>query len=145
MSFRRGLFNTIGFFDEIYDKTALRFETDFCLRAKANGFRLMFNPAAIIYHDQNKRWTHVSGERDAQSLLSQARNDILFILRNKDAIPNFSWIRFAIRQLLLMEVYAIRAALETPWYVYGTLGMLQGVKTWAQNPGKPIRSGQDQH
>lgn len=48
MMVRREVFERIGLFDERY---FLYYEdSDFCLRAKRRGFKLVYNPQALVYH-----------------------------------------------------------------------------------------------
>lgn len=55
MSCRKKLFAQLGGFDECFIGNAVRFENDFCLRARQAGYRVIFNPAAEVvhYYDSN--------------------------------------------------------------------------------------------
>lgn len=50
MSFRREVLTKLDGFYERFPGTALREETDFCLRVKEAGFRLVFAPTAVVTH-----------------------------------------------------------------------------------------------
>ena len=50
MSFRRKLIKTAGGFSYAYKGNAYRFETDLALRIKRLGFKILFNPEAVVFH-----------------------------------------------------------------------------------------------
>lgn len=51
MSFRRSLFTEQGLrFDERYRGSAVREESDFCLSIRPTGYRIWFDPAAVLVH-----------------------------------------------------------------------------------------------
>ncbi len=49
-SWRRTLFEEIGGFDEKFTGNAMREESDLSLRAKAKGYKIIFEPKALVYH-----------------------------------------------------------------------------------------------
>ena len=141
MSFRRAVFEAVGLFDEVYDHTAFRFETEFCLRARAKGFKLVYNPRAFVYHQSSKHTSRPEGERLGRATFSNMTNDVLFVLRSRKNIPRFSWIRFAVRQMLQFEKY-LRLAIRRGdiAYLHGLTGMLHGIRVW--NSNRQNRAGQ---
>lgn len=50
MSFRRSVLEELSGFRECFPGTALREDTDMCLRVRAKGHRLVFEPAAAVDH-----------------------------------------------------------------------------------------------
>lgn len=50
MSFRRDLVLRLGGFDERLVGNAFRWENDFCLRVRAAGFRVVYDPAPTVHH-----------------------------------------------------------------------------------------------
>jgi len=50
MSFRRDLLLKVGCFSTVYKGNAYRFETDLSLRIKKLGYKIIFDPNAIVYH-----------------------------------------------------------------------------------------------
>lgn len=50
MSFRRDVVMAIGGFDERLVGNAFRWENDFCLRVRAAGFRVVYDPAPTVHH-----------------------------------------------------------------------------------------------
>jgi GT2 family glycosyltransferase len=131
MSFLRSVFANIGPFDEVYDGTALRWETDFCVRARAEGFSLIYNPDAVVLHGESNHITIPIGNRFRTALLSNALNDTLFVLKRRRDIKDFSALKFAFRQTLIAERYlglAIRR--KNIGYVSGLIGMLKAFDSW---------------
>ena len=55
MSFRRDLLLKAGGFSQAYEGNAYRFETDLSLRIKRLGYRIVFDPRAIVYHRRAPR------------------------------------------------------------------------------------------
>lgn len=58
MSCRRSLFVRLGGFDERFTGNAVRFENDFCLRALAAGYRVLFEPTASVLHQYESEGGH---------------------------------------------------------------------------------------
>ena len=50
MSFRRDLLLRVGGFSRAYGGNAYRFETDLSLKVKRLGYKIVFDPKAVIYH-----------------------------------------------------------------------------------------------
>jgi GT2 family glycosyltransferase len=55
MSFRKDVLMDAGLFDEGYRFHGNLFETDACLRVKRQGFRILYTPRAVVYHNSQKR------------------------------------------------------------------------------------------
>jgi GT2 family glycosyltransferase len=113
MSFLRSIFAKIGPFDEVYAGTAIRSETDFCVRARAAGFSLMYNPDAVVFHGKSDHISSPIGNRLRTALLSNALNDTLFILKRRRDIKDFSAVKFVFRE-----------------GVYGLIGMAKTFDSW---------------
>ena len=81
MSFRKEIFLKVGGYKEIYLGTAHLEETDFCLRVKRAGYKIMFDPRPVIKHLLYK-----TGGGRAKNLYEfrywQIRNHIVFCLVN---------------------------------------------------------------
>jgi GT2 family glycosyltransferase len=50
---RREIFERLGGFDEVHLKVAFN-DVDYCLRLKAAGYRVVYNPFAVLYHFESK-------------------------------------------------------------------------------------------
>ncbi len=131
MSFRREVFRAVGGFDRAYGGSSIGEETDFCLRARRAGFRLVFEPRASLEHlhlptggcriPRFERW-----------LYWQAHNSMLFVLRHArpTALPIFVARRVARLGLFVLE----RGAPDL--MAVGLKGLLRGVASHlATRPG----------
>ncbi len=79
MSFRRELVVGAGYFSPVYGGNAYRFETDLALRVRRMGFKIIFDPQAVVYH----RRAPVGGARvDVYEWnYWYGRNHTIFLLR----------------------------------------------------------------
>jgi len=60
MSFRRKLLIRIGGFDEKFQGNCYRDDTDACLRLKRLGYKLVYNPKALVWHKFRGKSTKLS-------------------------------------------------------------------------------------
>lgn len=130
MSFRRGVFERIGGFDTAYGGSAIGEETDFCLRARRAGFRLVFDPAAAVEH------LHLpsGGCRDARFeewLYWHAHNTMLFALR---WARGAFWPLFLLKRMARFGLFALERGSVLPVAV-GLLGLVRGMATY--HSGRP--------
>ena len=135
MAFRREVFETVGLFDESYMPSPFRFETEFCLRALSRGFRLLYNPEAVVYHQSHKsHYSRPQGSTLGRSLFYNSINSFLFVVRGRRQIPRFSWPRFVLVQLLAGEE-CLRLALRrrTIAYLLGPWGTIVAFRRWISN------------
>ena len=73
---KRSLIEAIGFMDEAY---FLYFEeSEWCLRAKKHGFRLLYVPGSLVYHKESASTRKVGGA----ATYYMTRNRLYFISRN---------------------------------------------------------------
>ncbi len=90
---KREVFDSIGFFDDRY---FLYYEdSDFCFRAKQKGFKVMFIPDAIVYHENAKSTGLGSSLQD----YFITRNRMLFASKFLPIRTRFALLREAIRHL----------------------------------------------
>jgi GT2 family glycosyltransferase len=104
MSFRRGVFARVGGFDRSYGGAAIGEETDFCLRARRAGFRLVFEPRAAVEH-LHLPTGGCRAPRFEEWLYWHAHNSVLFALRHarRAAFPLFLLKRTARLALFALE------------------------------------------
>jgi GT2 family glycosyltransferase len=130
MSFRREVFARVGGFDTAFGGAAIGEETDFCLRARRAGFRLVFDPRAAMEHLRLP-----SGgcreDRFEDWLYWHAHNGMLFALR---------WARMAFWPLFVLGRTARFAlfALEhgsIELIPVGLRGLVRGVATHQSGRG----------
>ncbi len=127
MSFRREVFDRVGRFEVAYGGSAMGEETDFCLRAFRAGFRLIYDPSAVLDHlalptggcraPRFEEWLHW-----------HAHNGILFLLRHawRTAVP--IWL---VKRVLRFGVFALQHASPALLGV-GLRGLLAGVSTYGK-------------
>jgi GT2 family glycosyltransferase len=127
MSFRREVFERIGGFDLRFGGSAIGEETDFCLRARRAGFRLVFEPAAAVEHLR----LPTGGCRTARFedwLYWHAHNTMLFALRHSRAT---AWPRFVAGRVARFALFALEKG-SPALLALGLRGMLQGTSTHVQ-------------
>src|SRR4029079_9958104 len=127
MSFRREVFERTGGFDKAYGGSAIGEETDFCLRARRAGFRLVFEPRAALEH------LHLptGGSRTPRCeewLFWQSHNTMLFVLRHACVV---SWPGFILKRVARFGMLCLEHG--SPVFLgIGLRGLLRGMSTHAQ-------------
>jgi ADP-heptose:LPS heptosyltransferase len=98
MSFRKEVFERIGLFDERFGgAVAAGEETDFCLRARKAGFKLIYEPRAIAYH-KLLRSGGCRDERFEDFIFWHGHNYILFARSHMDEVAlSLSFLQRIIR------------------------------------------------
>lgn len=82
MSFRKSILIRAGYFSPAYRGNAYRFETDLTLRVRKLGYRIVFDPNAIVYH---RRATNGGARVDVYKWNYWfSRNHSLFLLKYLD-------------------------------------------------------------
>lgn len=84
MSFRRELFATYGLrFDERFRGSAVREESDFCLRIRQTGYQIWYDPAAHLDHlGEETGGCHDISTRSLQYQITFYHNHFLMALKN---------------------------------------------------------------
>ena len=100
--FRRSMFVELGGFDPLY-RPAYWEDTDLSYRAWKQGWRIVYEPASVIYHRVGATLDVTEGGRPSVTRLI-CRNEILFSLRNVGG-----W-GFAAGFLLLLPIRMLRNA-----------------------------------
>ncbi len=125
MSFRREVFDRIGGFDTAFGGAAIGEETDFCLRARRAGFRLIFEPRASLEH---LHWP-VGGcrtPRFEEWLYWHAHNSMLFALRHARVA---GWPFFVMKRIARIVLFALEHG--SPALVpVGLRGLARGVTAY---------------
>lgn len=121
MSFRREVFAAVGGFDVAFGGSAIGEETDFCLRARRAGFRLVFEPAAAVDH---LHWPTggCRAPRMEDWLYWHAHNAMLFALRHARAA---AWPLFILRRIVRFAMMAASRG-SLPLLVVGLHGLVRG-------------------
>jgi GT2 family glycosyltransferase len=84
MSFRRSVFETFGLrFDERFQGSAVREESDFCLRFRKTGLKIWYDPAANLVHlGEETGGCHDISTRSLKYQLTFYHNHFLMALKN---------------------------------------------------------------
>lgn len=102
MSFRRKLLMELGGLREDYPGTEVREETDVSLRIRRLGYRILFNPAAVVDHIGAPQ---AKGQRfDLRYDYYAQRNHLVLLLRNFGPFSRVVW-RYLYRSLLVTGVF----------------------------------------
>ena len=83
---RKDVFKNLGGFDERFVGNAMRFESDLSLRAKRNGYKILFEPKALVYHHR----VPTGGTRRTEGIIrwyiDYFWNETLFYIKNGSVI-----------------------------------------------------------
>lgn len=125
MSFRREVFTRIDGFDSSYGGSAIGEETDFCLRARKAGFRLVYEPGACLDH------LHLPTggcriPRFESWLYWQSHNSMLFVLRHA-RLAALPW--FILKRTLRLGLFALERG-PLVLLPLGLQGLARGAATW---------------
>lgn len=125
MSFRREVFDRVGFFDISYGGTSIGEETDFCLRAGKAGFEFLFEPRAALEH------LHIQsgGCRDisfSNWLYWHAHNAMLFAMRYMNTLAIGIFLLVRILRFFAFSIEKFNIGL----FFVGLNGLTCGAKTY---------------
>lgn len=113
MFIRREVFEKIGFFNEKY---FLYFEeTDFCRRAKAAGFKLWYEPKAIIWH-KNAQSSGIGSDLQDYYI---TRNRLLFGFKYAPLRSKFNLLEEAVKLVVSGRPWQKRGVLD---FLFGRFG-----------------------
>lgn len=113
MFIRREVFRKIGFFDEKY---FLYFEeSDFCQRAKTAGFRLWYEPKAVIWHKNAQS----SGVGSILQDYYITRNRLLFGFKYASLRSKFNLLEEAVKLIITGRQWQKRGVLD---FLFGRFG-----------------------
>lgn len=81
MSFSRYAILKTGLFDRNFGGDGYLFESDYCLRVKRKGYRILFNPRAVVFHAESKE-RHIPRERSPSRRYHHKCNSTYFTLKH---------------------------------------------------------------
>jgi glycosyltransferase involved in cell wall biosynthesis/2-polyprenyl-3-methyl-5-hydroxy-6-metoxy-1,4-benzoquinol methylase len=137
MSFRRELLQKIGRFDENFKSNCFREEVDVCTRMKKYGYKLIYNPEALVWH----KWRKYVGDAkpDYKWFYWTAHNNAYFYFKNFQPITVRKLSRFLYRSLFPNLKYTKRIGVElkpSPLIAfYVLLGILFGALNTRKSTG----------
>lgn len=122
MSFRRSVFKRVGGFDKAYGGSAIGEETDFCLRARRAGVRLVFEPRASLEH-LHLPTGGCRAVRFEDWLYWHSHNSVLFVLRHarRGLLP-----LFFLKRTLRLGLFALEHG-SVVLIAVGLLGIARGI------------------
>ncbi len=125
MSFRREVFDRVGGFDRRYGGAAIGEETDFCLRARKAGFRLVYEPGACLEHFHLPTGGCRIPRFEAW-LYWQSHNSMLFALRHARlaGLPFF-----VMKRALRLGLFTLERG-SPALLPLGLQGLARGAATW---------------
>jgi len=131
MSFGRELLLKVGGFDENYAGTGYRDDTDLCIRIRRLGYKLVYNPKALVYH--KFRGKRVSGKWSYWYV----RNHVYFYFKNLFAQNRLSFPMFLYYMFMPPRDYVLKSEVKLkiePMLVLNVLkGLFDGYKTWQKS------------
>jgi len=87
MSFAKDAVRVTGSFDRNFGGDGYMFESDYCIRMKKKGYRILFNPNAIVSHMESKE-RHVPRGRSCSRMYHHRCNKTYFMLKHYSADGN---------------------------------------------------------
>ena len=131
MSFRRKLLLKVGGFDENYTGTGYRDDTDLCIRIRRLGYKLLYNPNALVWHKFKGKlmsgvWSYW-----------YVRNHVYFYFKNLFAQYKLGFLMFLYHMLMPPRDYVLKSGVKVkmePALVLNVLkGLFDGYKTWRKS------------
>jgi len=131
MSFRRSTLIAVGGFDEYYAGTAIREETDVCVRVRRAGYRLLYNSQAVVDHKMISLLTHRRVQIESvKSGFPVARMEGYYVAKNFGVAAWLSWY-------LQSNIHALARATKITYMAFaraalglggGPVGLVQAFK-----------------
>jgi GT2 family glycosyltransferase len=141
MSFRRSMLARLGGLRDEYPGTEVREETDLCLRVRALGGRLVYNPAAVVEHTGAGQ---TKGKRfDLRYEFYAKRNHTYLLLRNFGPASRVFLRNLggSLWEVISEAAYKLAAALGRASFAAAGLaaGVLAGLSSWVWHGTHPTR------
>ncbi|HSI11447.1 MAG TPA: glycosyltransferase family 2 protein [Chthoniobacter sp.] len=141
MSWRRVILAEMGGLREDYPGTEVREETDIALRVRQLGWRIVFNPDAVVDH---LGAPHAKGRRfDVRYAYYAQRNHLALLVRNFGPAAGILWryLAASMQEAVVEFVRRVGAAvLRAGAYVCGTIaGLAAGLTLFIRTGRQPIR------
>jgi GT2 family glycosyltransferase len=131
MSFSRDAINKTGLFDWNYVGDGSKFETDYCVRIKRNGFKLLYEPRATVVHAESDE-RPVPRRRSPSRAYYKTRNNTYFVLKNFGRERSYMHLG-AITARRLFRTAKFLVSKRDVTYACGLAGFVVGVSKYALN------------
>jgi len=154
MAFRKSIFEEVNGFNEIYNAKGMgfRYETDFCLRIKKLGYRVVVNPKLTVWHKVRPRSRGFERGRGRDFFYYTSRNHTFFMLTH-------FWKKKKIRYLLFdffigttrnpgiikftHKALTDLSLVEMLFLPYLIFGKLAGIKMFYTGPNQKMPGGKN--
>jgi len=93
----KDVFLALGGFDERFCGNALRFESDLSLRAKKAGYKIIFEPKALVYHRREATGGARKTEGRIRWYIDYFKNELLFFVKHR---PVYLFPIFIVKKML---------------------------------------------
>lgn len=117
MLIRRALFLEMGGFDEVYRNGYE--DVDLCLRLRAWGRRIVYQPQAVVYHHESQSAGRID-EDDQNYRIFTARWAACISPEGRAAVPQASQLPIAERSIVLERQVSARTAARAPTTTFDT-------------------------
>lgn len=141
MSWRADVLSRLGGLRDDYPGTEVREETDIALRVRKLGFRILFQPGAVVTHVGAPQ---VKGRRfDGRYAYYHARNHAMLIVRNFGPFSSHA-LRSTIREVHEFSLEAAKRIGMATCHLAArslglTVGLIAGCWCYLREHGKPFR------
>lgn len=140
MSFRRDALINVGGFDQNFQGNCFRDDTDVCVRMRDLGHRLVYNPAALVWHKQR------GSAGGSDWVYWYSRNNTYFYLKNVFRRTPILVALFFYRQAFPPKDYLDKSGVFVGPLHAAILpalrGSLDGISLWALSRGGQRKWGQ---
>jgi len=128
MSFRKEVMKKVGSFDENYAGNCFRDDTDYCLRVKKEGYKLLYQPKALVWHKFRGKTVN------ADWVYWYTRNNTYFYFKNIFGDSRLHFILFIYRMFLPPRDYKLKSGIkvkpELKVLPLALKGMLDGLNVY---------------
>jgi GT2 family glycosyltransferase len=125
MSFRADILGELGGFHEFYPGFCSTYEeADLCMRIKKLGYRIMFNPKAVVDHEGAPR--KVGKRFDAPYFFRVTRNHSTLLMRNYGPFNPMPWKFLLTAMVGQVSHFARRVTAEVLRWITGFAGVWVG-------------------
>ncbi|MGD0477846.1 MAG: glycosyltransferase [Nitrososphaerales archaeon] len=131
MSFSRKSISATGLFDWNYEGDGYKFESDYCVRMRRMGYKIMFDPEAVVIHNESTVRL-VSRGRTPSKAYYRARNNTYFALKNFMFGKNSLALGASTAKGALRTFRSLVSRRDVT-YACGLAGLIVGISTYALN------------
>ena len=128
MSFRKDVMKKVGNFDENFSGNCFRDDTDYCVRIRKQGYKLLYQPKALVWHKFKGKTVN------PQWVYWYTRNNTYFYFKDVFAQSRFQLALFFYRMFFPPRDYVlksgIRVKLKATTLALALKGILDGINVF---------------